>query len=200
MNKVVIGLICFFLVLALLFNFADDYDYTYTGDSYEVDFITPTKINANRIQSSFYTVFNSASNVVSFLSDTFNKIFIVFTGEITLDDVGGDAQFLSFINERIDYAETYIKSLKWWDRYFVAPNKLSTAKALVYGDTVIQKDTKSPYDYYYVFDGISYYVDEEITDFCKYLGWSDKDIERIHEFCVKNKRTHTYNGKLYDYR
>lgn len=189
MNKVLIGLICFFLVLALLFNFADDYDYTYTGDSYEVDFITPTQINANQIESSFQTVMKLGNSIVTVVSDAFYALFSTFREGVDMNDVDGDVVFMDYFNERIEYAKDYISTLNWWDRYIIAPTRLDGAIALV-------RDASYEWGYY----ANAYSYNYDIANYIKYFGWSERDIERIHEFCVEHERTHTYNGVLYDYR
>ncbi len=103
---------------------------------------------------------------------------------------------MEFFEERIEYAEKYKYTIKWYnfyDRWVKADNVRWSAEALVFGDFVASSE-------HYSYSFSIYSVDSDINEFSKYCGWSNKDIERIHEFCVKNKRTHTYNGKLYDYR
>lgn len=199
MQKVLLGLVMFFIIIALLFNFAQFFDYTYTGDTYDVDFVTPTKINSSLLQTSFTDAFSFFEGVVGFVTDSFRIISAAFDGGDRLLLVGGDSDFLEFFEERIEYAKKYKHTIKWYnfyDKLVKADAVRTSAEALVFGELLLDSSDSTHYTYL----SHIYSIDSDINEFSKYCGWSDKDIERIHEYCVKNKRTHTYNGVLYDYR
>ena len=189
MKNIFLGIIGFFLVLALVFNFGSYYNYSYDGSVYGVDFSTPTDINASMIQTSFDTVYSFGNSISSVFEELFYTLSSNFREGVDLKDVDGDIEFADYFNRLIEEAKIYIDTLNWWDRLFIAPARLDAALALV-------RDTS--YKWGYVTNAYSYNLD--IEEFSKYLGWSSDEISAIHEFCIENERTHTYKGVLYDFR
>lgn len=189
MKNALFGIFCALVVVALLFGYSSNFDYTYDGKEYGVDFETPTQINSSMIKSSFNSVYSFASKLVAFGESSFNVILGAFSDDVTVDDVDGDIEFMEYFNGLVDSAKEYIKTLGFWTRTFVAPARLDGAIALVRDGT-----------YQFGYASSAYNYNTDIETFKKYCGWSDDDILRIHEFCVAHQRTHTYKNELYDYR
>ena len=189
MKNALIGIFCALVVIALLFGYSSSFDYTYDGKEYGVDFETPTQINSNKIEESFHSLYVFGNGFVGFVRKSINVIVDGVTGDISLEDCDNDAEFRDYINDKLDEAEAYIKTLGWWTRTFIAPGRLESARALV-------REGTYSFGYY----GSAYNYKTDIETFKKYLGWSDEDILYIHEWCVAHERTHTYKNELYDYR
>ena len=190
MNKVLIGLLSLLIVISLLFGFADEFDYSYDGKNYGVDFVTPSKLNASYISSSFSTVMRYANEFVTFMSDTVVDIMYTFTNSVDT----GDIVFDDFYNDAVVRAEDYIKNnYNFLSRYFYK-SELNTLTEIVRGyDKFIWWETDLWYG-----DKTDVILPYDIISYMDYFGWTYDDVKKISDYMVKNNIRHRFDGALYD--
>lgn len=204
MRKIIIGLISLLIVICVVFNYSRYFDYTYDNTVYEIDFIKPSKINASHIEKDIFNVYSAGNSVITILSSLFNTLTFNYFSNQFSDLTDSEKEFFEWFDKMCEYSLkeyipqnfSYLNITNWYDRMFTCDNYLNDIKTLVYGDLIIYPDNSgSTYSYnFHLYSG-----DKDIYDSLPYIGWSERDIERLHEYCVENKRNHTYKGTQYFY-
>lgn len=182
MKNALFGIFCALVVISLLFGYSSNFDYTYDGTEYGVDFETPTQINSSKIQSSFNTLYRYGNNIISFVSDTVSDIVATFTSEVNT----GDEDFDNFYNELRDRSLTYISEnysfiTRGWHK-----NRLNNFTDVLHGYQKI---------IWFEFPVLG--TTEDIKDLAKDFGWTDEEAERIHNFMVDHEIYHVYDGQSF---
>lgn len=183
MRYVLIGLLCFFVVISVVFNYSSDFDYTYDGSNYDVDFVTPSNINASKIQGSFDAITHYISGITNFFSEAASEILLIFETDVNT----GDSDFDAFYNELYERTQLYIEENSPWiliasrkNTFWQLTNAIKGYVKVVWFDIPVKG---FPFD---------------ISDFMGIWGWSDEETCRVHEFMVEHGIRHGYDNKTYD--
>lgn len=184
MKKIAIGLIIFFCVISLVFNYAVDFDYTYTGEEYGVDFETPTKLNASKIKGSFDSVYHVGNSVVSFVSKAIDFLF----ADYSIDNV-----YIKELQQRsIKYIDETYPGFWHWVRRRYLKNMLNDDYLALFFVDDNGEQSKNPESSHSAVYGKGW--EETAKD---RFGWTFDDCYYIHNYFLSKGIWHTYNGVVY---
>ena len=183
MKKIAIGLIIFFCVISLIFSYSVNFDYTYTGEEYGVDFETPTKLNASKIKGSFASIYNICDTVVSFVGDTLKSVIETFSNDLSTDD----AEFDNFYNSIRARSLEYISENYNFFMRFYHKSRLNGVTDVIKG-----------YQKFIWFEmPVFLNSNDDIMGFINEFGWTYDETLRVHNFMVEHNISHNFGGILY---
>lgn len=184
MSKIFIGLIVFFCVIALIFSYASNFDYTYNENAdFSADFKQSVDINSGMFKSSFSKTFNVFDTLVGFVQKSINKIvnLLDFSYQYTSEE------WESYFTELYDRSESNVKDLSWLKRSLAKENLNSmygTLRDYVKFGAVVEYD-------------FTFQTDNWWKDWYKVYGWTDTDLLKIHQYLTSLNVPHMYFGEKY---
>lgn len=186
MSKIFIGLIVFFCVIALIFSYASNFDYTYNENAdFSADFKQSVDINSGMFKSSFSKTFNVFDTLVGFVQKSINKIvnLLDFSYQYTSEE------WESYFTELYDRSVSNVKELPWLKRTLAKENlndMYATLRDYVKFNATVEVE------YWF-----SFQTDNWWKDWYKVYGWTDTDIYKIHTYLNSLNVPHMYFGEKY---
>lgn len=189
MNKITAYLLIGCLILALLFNFAAVYDYTFDASTPALDLSEARDINAGLLSSAF-------SKVVGFFEKFRSNFEKIISG---VKEIWNSFSPLSPMEKQTESDREHFEALYARSLTYVEQN-FSGLKAFIYKWDLkaIREQSLTPNHLFYVYFHFQHSntdIDHQRTKF----GWTDDDCEWLHEYYTRMLIKHTYNGEEYKF-
>lgn len=189
MNKITAYILIGCLMLALLFNFAAIYDYTFDASTPVLDLTEARDINAGLLSSGFSKIVGFFEkfrrNLEKIVSDV-SEVFSLFSPLSPMEKQ---------TETDIEYFEAlYARSLAYVEQNF------SGLKAFFYKWDLkaIREATLTPNHLIYVY----FHFQHDNTDIDYWrnkFNWTDDDCKWLHEYYNKMLIKHTYKEEVFDF-
>lgn len=184
MKKITAYILIGCLVLALLFNFAAVYDYTFDASTPVLDLTEARDINAGLLSSCFVKIVNFGEKLVSYLNSAVQSVYKFFKPFETSAQIESDLERIEKIRETsVVYVE---ENYKFINRLWMKNNLKSFINFLKKPNVFFS---------YRVLTFTTYDLEET----CSVYGISDEDKVFLHDYFDRLHVRHIYEGRLYTY-
>lgn len=189
MSKIFIGLIVFFCVIALIFSYASNFDYTYDENAdFSADFKESVDINSGMFKTSFHSVFDTLDTVISFVQKSFNSILYALDSSHRYTS----EEWEKFFEQLYERSYNYCKENS---------NFFNRAICFEYLEKFYQELSMSvKYSDYVpgnIMQGVTFANDSWWQDWYKDFNWSDSDLLKIHQYLTSLNIPHMLYGQKY---
>lgn len=172
------------IVLALLFNFAAVYDYTFDFSTPRLDLTGARDINAGLLSSGFVKVVSFGEKLVSYLNTAIQAVYSFFKPFETAAQTQSDLERIDKIR---DTSTVYVnENYKFINRWWMKSN-LSSFIAFL----------KKP-NFFFSYRILTF-TTYDLEETCRVYGISDEDKAFLHDYFGRLRVRHVYEGRLYMY-